>query len=105
VKRSAPLNWKRPIHLSPAPLRRRAGCSSAWWPLCENGWVTGAAADLIRRVATFEVQVNQDPFAAAARLWVKDHLDPEEEELRFSSPTVAIHLATSYLLEREWMNE
>jgi hypothetical protein len=43
------------------------------------------AADLIRRVAAFERQVNQNPFAVADRLWVKDHLDPEEEKLRFSS--------------------
>ena len=42
------------------------------------------AEDLIRRVATFEAAVNQDPYLAADRLWVKDHLDPEEEKLRFS---------------------
>lgn len=39
--------------------------------------------DLIRRVAAFEVTVNQDPCAVADRLWVKDHLDPEEEKRRF----------------------
>ena len=39
--------------------------------------------DLTRRVAAFEAQVNQDPCAVADRLWVKDHLDPEEEKLRF----------------------
>ena len=38
------------------------------------------AEDLIRRVAAFEA----DPCAVADRLWVKDHLDPEEEKLRFS---------------------
>ena len=43
------------------------------------------ADDLTRRVAAFEAQVNQDPCAVADRLWVKDHLDPEEEELRFSN--------------------
>lgn len=42
------------------------------------------AADLIRRVAAFEAGVNADPCAVADRLWVKDHLDPEEEKLRFS---------------------
>jgi len=42
------------------------------------------AEDLIRRVATFEDAVNQDPCTVADRLWVKDHLDPEEEKLRFS---------------------
>ena len=42
------------------------------------------AQDLIRRVAAFEATVNQDPYAVADRLWVKDHLDPEEEKLRFS---------------------
>ena len=40
--------------------------------------------DLIRRVAAFEATVNQNPCTAADRLWVKDHLDPEEEKLRFS---------------------
>ena len=42
------------------------------------------AEDLIRRVAAFEADVNADPCAVADRLWVKDHLDPEEEKLRFS---------------------
>jgi transposase len=40
--------------------------------------------DLTRRVAAFETRLNQDPFAVADRLWVKDQLDPEEEKLRFS---------------------
>ncbi len=43
------------------------------------------AGDLIRRVAVFEAQLNHDPYAAADRLWVKDHLNPDEEKLRFSS--------------------
>ena len=42
------------------------------------------AEDLIRRVATFETIINQDPYTIADRLWVKDHLDPTEEKLRFS---------------------
>ncbi len=42
------------------------------------------AEDLIRRVAAFEADVNADPYAVADHLWVKDHLDPEEEKLRFS---------------------
>jgi transposase len=41
------------------------------------------ADDLTRRVAAFEAQVNQQPYAVADRLWVKDRLDPEEEKLRF----------------------
>ena len=41
------------------------------------------AEDLIRRVAAFEADVNADPCVVADRLWVKDHLDPEEEKLRF----------------------
>ena len=41
--------------------------------------------DLTRRVAAFEAQVNQDSCAVADRLWVKDHLNPDEEKLRFSS--------------------
>ena len=43
------------------------------------------AGDLTRRVAAFEANVDQNPCAAADRLWVKDHLDPQEEELRLSS--------------------
>ena len=43
-----------------------------------------SAEDLTRRVADFEVRLNRDPFVIADRLWVKDHLDPDEEKLRFS---------------------
>ena len=42
------------------------------------------AEDLIRRVADVETNVNAEPWTVADRLWVKDHLDPEEEKLRFS---------------------
>ena len=42
------------------------------------------AEDLTRHVAGFEANVNQDIYAVADRLWVKNHLDPEEEKLRFS---------------------
>jgi len=38
--------------------------------------------DLTRRVTAFEERVNQNPFAVADRLWVKNRLDPEEEKLR-----------------------
>jgi transposase len=41
------------------------------------------AEDLTRRVAAFETRLNQNPFAIADRLWVKDQLDPDEEKLRF----------------------
>ena len=44
-----------------------------------------SAEDLTRRVAAFEGRVNTDPFAIADRLWVKSHLDTEEEKLRASS--------------------
>jgi len=40
--------------------------------------------DLSRRVAAFETRLNHDACAVADRLWVKDHLDPDEEKLRFS---------------------
>jgi transposase len=42
------------------------------------------AEDLIRRVVAVEAAINQDPYAVADRLWVKDTLDPDEEKLRFS---------------------
>lgn len=41
------------------------------------------ADDLTQRVAAFQNQINKDPCAVADRLWVKDHLDPDEEKLRF----------------------
>jgi transposase len=44
-----------------------------------------SAEDLIRRVADFETRLNRDPYVVADRLWVKDHLDPDEEKLRFSN--------------------
>jgi hypothetical protein len=40
------------------------------------------AEDLSRRVTAFETRLNQDPCAIADRL--KDHLNPDEEKLRFS---------------------
>lgn len=42
-----------------------------------------SAEDLTRRVASFQRRINQEPYAIADRLWVKDLLDPEEEKLRF----------------------
>ena len=36
-------------------------------------------------VATFEVRLDRDPYVIADRLWVKDHLDPDAEKLRFSN--------------------
>jgi transposase len=44
-----------------------------------------SADDLTRRAADFEARLNRDPFVIADRLWVKDHLNPEEEKLRFSA--------------------
>lgn len=41
--------------------------------------------DLTRRVAAFQIRINQQPCILADRLWVKDCLDPEEEKLRFSN--------------------
>ena len=43
-----------------------------------------SAEDLTRRVGAFEARLNRDPLAIADRLWVKDHLNPDEEKLRFS---------------------
>jgi len=44
-----------------------------------------SAEDLTRRVEAFEMRLNRDPYVIADRLWVKDHLDPEEEKLRLSN--------------------
>ena len=43
-----------------------------------------ASVEDLKRVAGFEARLNREPFVIADRLWVKDHLDPEEEKLRFS---------------------
>jgi len=42
-------------------------------------------ADLIAQVERFQTRINADPIALADRLWVKSHLDPEEEKLRVST--------------------
>ena len=42
------------------------------------------AEALSRRVSAFETRLNQDACAVADRLWVKDHLNPDDEKLRFS---------------------
>lgn len=42
-------------------------------------------ADLIAQVERFESRINAEPIALADRLWVKSHLNPEEEKLRVSS--------------------
>jgi transposase len=42
-------------------------------------------AELIDNVKWFESLINTLPLAIADRLWVKTHLDSEEEKLRFSA--------------------
>jgi transposase len=78
------------IHLHPLP-----GYSPDFMPV-EHLWqwlredVTyhtcyTSKADLIEQVKSFEQQINAQPISLADRLWVKNHLNPEEEKLRFSS--------------------
>jgi transposase len=40
---------------------------------------------LQQRVEQFQQEINAKPLALADRLWVKNHLDPEEEKLRVST--------------------
>ena len=40
--------------------------------------------ELIDAVISFQNQINADPLSVSERLWVKKHLVPEEEKLRFS---------------------
>lgn len=40
--------------------------------------------ELIDAVADFQAQINTQPVAISDRLWVKQHLEPEKEKLRFS---------------------
>ncbi len=42
-------------------------------------------ADLIAQVEQFQHRINAKPIEIADRLWVKTHLEPEEEKLRFST--------------------
>jgi transposase len=42
-------------------------------------------ANLIAQVDRFQAQINADPIALADRLWVKSHLNQEEEKLRVST--------------------
>ena len=42
-------------------------------------------AELKQRVEHFQQEINADSLVLADRLWVKNHLDPEEEKLRVSS--------------------
>jgi hypothetical protein len=79
-------------------LRRKLGRHRALWPQqaglaktfleLPNGI---PSHDTFRRVFmlidpdAFEAGVNADPCAVADRLWVKNHLDPEEEKLWFSN--------------------
>jgi transposase len=41
-------------------------------------------AELIQQAQLFQQRLNQTPLDIADRLWVKSHLDPEEEKLRVS---------------------
>jgi len=41
--------------------------------------------ELIERVHSFEQDINSTPFEICDRLWVKNHLDPDEEKLRVST--------------------
>lgn len=85
------------IHLEPLP-----GYSRGFMPV-EHLWqwlredVTyhicyDSKQDLIESVTNFQHQINTDPVALSGlavrvrslRLWVKKHLEPEEEKLRFS---------------------
>jgi hypothetical protein len=36
------------------------------------------------QIEHFQQEINAIPYAVADRLWVKTHLDPEEEKLRVS---------------------
>ena len=70
------------------------GYSPAFMPV-EHLWqgvredVTYHACDdrreeLIAQLEPFQREINATPYAVADRLWVKTHLDPEEEKLRVS---------------------
>jgi hypothetical protein len=39
---------------------------------------------LIAQLEQFQQEINATSYAVADRLWVKTHLDPEEEKLRVS---------------------
>ena len=41
--------------------------------------------ELIHAVCVFQNQINANPITISDRLWVKKHLEPDEEKLRFSN--------------------
>lgn len=49
----------------------------------ERFWVSSSAPGLGAKVSRYGVYFTT-PYAVADRLWVKTHLDPEEEKLRVS---------------------
>jgi transposase len=44
-----------------------------------------SSTELIERVHSFEQDINSNPFEISDRLWVKNHLEEDEEKLRFST--------------------
>jgi transposase len=48
------------------------------------GYCRASPEELIERVEAFRRRINTDPWAVADHLWVKNPLDPEEENLRIS---------------------
>jgi hypothetical protein len=71
------------IDLVPLPGYIHAGRSSRLREDVTDHHCHSTAEDLSRRVAAFEDRLNQDTCTVADRL--KDHLDPDEEKLRFST--------------------
>jgi hypothetical protein len=43
------------------------------------------AVELKQQIEQFQQQINLNTLAIVNRLWVKNHLDPEEEKLRVST--------------------
>ncbi len=44
-----------------------------------------SSTEVIERVHSFEQDINSNPFEISDRLWVKNHLEEDEEKLRFST--------------------
>jgi hypothetical protein len=44
-----------------------------------------SSTELIERVHSFEQDINSNPFEISDHLWVKNHLEEDEEKLRVST--------------------
>ncbi len=57
-----------------------------------------SSTELIERVHLFEQDINSNPFEISDRLWVKNHLEEDEEKLFFISNWSIVTVITDYMV-------